>query len=377
MATTIHFIYPYGDHIGCPAAIGRETGLRLRRWGYRVAHYRLDDFRRIKPADGDILLGHPHWNPYTIYRRSVGLSGWARRIAMFPFAHGLTGYAAFADRAVRQSDQMLAIAGRYWTQTAPDSIYKHWVPKMVHQDLAIDRRDFPVIKRAFNPPRKRRVAYIGHTASYKNPEFLTRIAAAMPEVEFSWFGLTMNRSPLKGFRVMGPHSFADQSSKDLIAEQDFMLTVGRSDPNPTTILEAMAWGLIPVCTPQSGYSGYDSIPNVPLDDVEGAVRVLRELQEAPNARLEEMREANWQMLDRHFNWDRFAGQVREAIESKASPAIGPEPLSVRLKLMGAAATADSSWIRPMNLAHQVYRSLTGRSRSDPTPLEAIAATDGG
>jgi hypothetical protein len=134
--------------------------------------------------------------------------------------------------------------------------------------------------------------------------------------------------------------------------------------------------LIPVCTPQSGYSGYDSIPNVPLDDVGGAVRVIRELQEAPDRRLEEMREANWVMLDRHFTWDRFAGQVRAAIESTASPPLGPEPLPTRLRLMRAAATSDSSWLRPRNLASYVYRGLTGRSRSEATPRDATGATDG-
>lgn len=376
MARTVHFVYPHGNRISCPDAIGRETGRRLRQWGYRIAHYTWDDFRRIEPGDGDVLLGHPHPNPFTIFRRSVGSWGWGRRVAMFPFAHGLTGYAAFADAAVRQSDQVLAITGRYWTETAPASAFAHWCPKLVQLDLAVDRKDFPVIKRSFNPPGRRRVAYIGHTATYKNPGFLMRIAAAMPDVEFSWFGFTLNRTPLTGFRAMGPHDFQDPSSQDLLAGNDFLLTVGRSDPNPTTILEAMAWGLIPVCTPESGYSGYDSIPNVPLDDVAGAVRVLRELQDAPDARLEEMRQANWDMLDQHFTWDRFAGQVRAAIESPQSPPVGPEPLSRRVRLMRAAATADTSWLRPKNLASYVYRGLTGRSRSEATPRDAIGVSDG-
>lgn len=376
MATTVHFVYPHGNQIGCPHAIGRETGLRLRRWGYRVAHYNWDDFHHIKPGDGDVLLGHPHPNPFTVFRRSVRDNRWARRVAMFPFAHGLMGYAAFADGAVRWSDQVLAIAGRYWAQTAPASVYAHWCPKLIHLDLAINRGDFPVVKRAFNPPGRRKIAYIGHTAPYKNPEFLKRIAAAMPDVEFSWFGISFNRVPLTGFRAMGTHSFAVPASRELLAENDFLLTVGRSDPNPTTILEAMSWGLIPVCTPQSGYSDYETIPNVPLDDVAGAVRVLRQLQEAPAKRLESMQQANWELLDRHFNWDRFAGQVRSAIESTASPPLGPEPASLRLRLMGAAATSDSSWLRPMNFARYVYRSLSGRSRSDSTPREAIGATDG-
>ena len=32
---------------------------------------------------------------------------------------------------------------------------------------------------------------------------------------------------------------------------------GKSDPNPTVILEAMAWGLIPIATKGSGYTEDD------------------------------------------------------------------------------------------------------------------------
>ena len=44
-----------------------------------------------------------------------------------------------------------------------------------------------------------------------------------------------------------------------------MITLGSADANPTTILEAMAWGLIPVCSVQSGYEGFSSIRNISID----------------------------------------------------------------------------------------------------------------
>jgi glycosyltransferase involved in cell wall biosynthesis len=374
---TVHFVYINGNKISCPQAIGRNVGLRLRRWGHRVVYYQWDDFRKIKPrGDDDVLLGHPNYAPFTVYRRSARLDGWRRRIAMFPFAHGETGYAAFADSAVRHSDLVLAIAGRYWLQTAPQSLYAHWCPKLVHQDLAVDRNDFPVIKHRFNPPGRRRVLYIGHTGTYKNPHFLSRIALAMPDIDFSWLGGTYNGIMLDRFKFLGSYDFSLPAAHEIIAGHDFLLTVGRSDPNPTTILEAMAWGLIPVCTPQSGYSDYPSIPNVPLDDVDGAVRVLRELQEMPEPRLEEMRHENWRMLDTHFNWDRFATQVKDAIESDTSPPLGPEPLGRKLKLMAASVVTEASPWRPSRLARHLYRTFSGRSKSDRTVLEPIGSAHG-
>src|ERR1035437_10468265 len=88
-----------------------------------------------------------------------------------------------------------------------------------------------------------------------------------------------------------------------------MLTVGKADANPTTILEAMAWGLIPICTPTSGYQGIRNIPNVPRDDAPAAAAILRHLLAADESELVAMQSENWRQLDEHYTWDRFAAQV--------------------------------------------------------------------
>src|SRR3990172_12895740 len=112
----------------------------------------------------------------------------------------------------------------------------------------------------------------------------------MPESEISWGGSAKDGIP--GLEPLGRLDFASEHGRAIVAEHDFLLTVGSSDSNPATILEAAAWGLVPVCTRESGYAGYDGIPNVPLDGMEGAVEILRELQQLSEERLEEMRAAN-------------------------------------------------------------------------------------
>ena len=57
-----------------------------------------------------------------------------------------------------------------------------------------------------------------------------------------------------------------------------MITLGSADANPTTILEAMAWGLIPVCSVQSGYEGFSSIRNISIDCMDDAVATIKHLQ---------------------------------------------------------------------------------------------------
>jgi hypothetical protein len=141
-----------------------------------------------------------------------------------------------------------------------------------------------------------------------------------------------------------------------------MITTGSADANPTTILEAMSWGLIPVCTPQSGYCGYAGIPNVPLDDVAGAVAVITRLQQAPEAELEAMRADNELLLDSHFTWTRFCSQVEAAIDDRHSPPLAAESYANRLMRLAWAQRSPFRWWRWRSLRRRAKTLLSGGAR---------------
>jgi len=350
--TTIHLVYPHGPRISCPDAIGRKLGERLEQ-RYRVAYYDWDDVRVIKPASSDVLLGHPHPNPWTCFRRSLRQPGWRRVVALFPYYHGDTYADAFADAFIDQCDLYLAITGNYWFGSIEKSPFAHWRPKMVHVDLAIDRQDFPVLKRYFNPPGQRRFVYIGHSGWTKNTHYLSEIAEAMPETTIGWIGHKIR--PIPHVTHLGVQDFSTTTGQQVVASYDFMVTVGKADANPATILEAMAWGLIPVCTPQSGYQGYSGIVNIPLGDTSRAVAILRQLQNLPEAKLNELQAINWQVLDTHFNWDRFSRDVITAIESSAHPPLAPSSRWRRISLKWAAFISPHVAWHPVNLARWLYK----------------------
>lgn len=330
---TIHLIYPHGDRISCPDAIGRKLSERLRRT-YPVINYDWTDCGVIEPGDNDVLIGHPHPAPWTVFRRSVRRVGWRRRIVLAPYNHA-PGQVAFADRSVRTADLFLAITGRYWFDTVHDSAFAHWRPKMIHVDLAVDRADFPPIKRRFNGAGRRRFLYIGHASRMKNLSYLGKIACSLEEHGISWIGAGR---AIDGLLTLGERDFRDESARRLVADHDFLISPASADANPVTILEAMAWGIIPICTPQSGYVGQEGIINIPLDDVAKTVMILNRLQYAPEEELERRQQKNWEALERHFNWDRFATQIMEAIESTASPPAGRTPSLARARLALASAT---------------------------------------
>jgi hypothetical protein len=285
---------------------------------------------------------------------------------MLPFNHADLVQVAFADSFLHHCDLMLAITGNAWFDTVDSSDFAHWRPKMVHVDLAVDRDDFPRVKGPFKPPGQRRFVYVGHTRWYKNTGYLSEIAAAMPEAEISWIGSSDRGIP--GLVALGRKDFSTDEGRSAVAEHDFLLTVGSSDSNPTTILEAAAWGLVPICTRESGYTGYPGIVNVPLGDAAGAVEVLRRLQHATEHELEEMRAQNDRLLDEHFTWDRFAAQVVDAIASDASPALGYEPLARRVHLRAAALRSPYSVLRRPNLRFGA-RSVVGTTAPGRKLLE--------
>ena len=338
----VHLVYPHGERLSTPDSIGRELGQRLET-RYEVIYYDWSDRGVIVPEPGDVLVGHPHPNPKTVFRRSLRQNGWWRRLMLAPFEHGDLRQIAFEDALVSGCDLILAITGPYWFRTVGDSACSHWRPKMVHLDLAIDRSDFPPLKASFAAPGRRHIVYIGHKAGYKNTPYLSAIAALVPETEFAWIG--GGPGAIRGLTALGRIDFSTQAGRDLIGQFDFLLTVGKADANPTTILEAMAWGLIPICTPTSGYEGIPSVPNVPADDPEASASIIRRLLMAEEVDLVAMKEENWRLLDEHYTWDRFAAQVTEAIESTQSPRLLRESLKRRLGFSYYAMTSPHGWFR--------------------------------
>ena len=346
----VHLVYPVGKKINAPDAIGRHLKQSIEK-DYQVTTYNYDEYKIISPGIADVLIGHWHPNPFTVFRLSAQKKGWKRIIALAPFCPDHKAWHnAFANKIIEKCDRYLAITGNAWMKRLKVSPFHHWESKIVHLDLAVDRKDFPFIKVNFNTVGKRRFLYIGNTAWCKNISFLEKLAQEFPEIDFSWIG---GNKSLKRLKILGKFDFSKQEAKKLIQEYDFLITVGSADANPTTILEAMAWGLIPVCSVQSGYEGFSGIRNIPIDNIDDAVKIINELQYVSEEQLNKWQQENLVELDSHFNWDRFCEQVLNEIESKDSPKLTETTLKHRLFLLFAEWQSPNFWGKPLNF----YRFL--------------------
>lgn len=306
----IHLVYAKGYRTHAPHVITWELTRRLRP-RYEVVVHDLLEHGTIVPRPGDVLLGHPQPDPDTIFQRSFRQSGWAKRIVMTPFSHAMPDLCGWMDDLVTQADAYLAICGRYWTATLGASRFAHWAPKLRRLDLAVNPAHFPPIKQNFNPPGRRRFLYIGYVGPAKGTDYLCALADGNPDLHFAWIG--GGTMPSQRVHTLGSHDFNLREAQELVATFDFVIATGRSDANPTTLLEGLSWGLAPVCTPQSGYVDEPWLTNIPLDDVAGASAILRQLNEAPEAELAGRVAAGRAALQRHYTWERFAADVEAAL----------------------------------------------------------------
>lgn len=313
----IHLIYPHQARISAPDVIGYKLLTELGRDCPIQAHD-FDRMYRIDPEPGDILIGHAHPLPGTVFRRSLRRKEWARRILLEPF-NANWNQVGFIDEVIDDCDLFLAITGAYWFSHTSGPTAR-WKPKMVHVDLAVDRLQFPKLRTTVAPKGNRRFIYIGNDHPGKNLPYLDAIAGAWRGGTIEWAG---RGKPLDNVRSLGFVDFSSEGGRRLIAQYDFLITVGDADANPTTVLEAMAWGLVPICTSTSGYVDEPAIVNVPSDNIAGVCATLERLQRMEESEILKRRRWAEERLVTHYHWERLVGQVREAITSRASPTLQP------------------------------------------------------
>lgn len=265
----------------------------------------------VPPCYGpdDIIIGHLAPQPTTPMQRFVTCDKpAAAKILIEPFAFRLLEDTAFILPALPKVDAFAAICGPYWIDRLAESPFEQYRELIHRVDMAIDIRDYPCLKRSFGAYGKRRFLYIGHNRKpAKGCSYLSVLAASLPDVEFAWIGSGPEIPYVR--RISSGRALTPAYMKTVCEQFDFLITMGVSDANPTTVLEAMAWGLPVVCTPQSGYCDPEEVFNVELDDMNWNIALIKKLQELSASDLLEISNRNRQRVASHYTWDRFHSTV--------------------------------------------------------------------
>lgn len=288
------------------AALRGLDRVRLYDWKERTA---------IRPAPGDILIGHPFPRDSSrVWNRACLAGGFKARLALAPVHHGLPEICLDLERYLPHCDRVLGITGPYWWETWPDSVYAHWLPKLTPVDMAIDVGHYPRLKRRFNPPGRRRFLFIGNGEPYKGAHLLS-ILFGRAGSSCVWVGADRDLAHLD---PRPPMTFAGPPLERLLDECDVFLTMGVSDANPTTILEAMAWGLPVACTPQSGYHRTPEITTLSTTDMPHNLAVLERFQHAPEDELVAIADRARRLVETRYGFDRFCGTVLDEVGKHAA-----------------------------------------------------------
>lgn len=266
---------------------------------------------RISGGSEEILFGHPYPEDVRkVWNRACRDERFALRVAMFPLSHRMAEENAWFDPYYRHVDGLLGIMGPYWFDTWDESPFAHWKDKITRVDMAIDASRFPRVKKRFNPPGKRTFFYLGRSAAMKGTHLLSILFGLARQHRC----LVIGSGPPVRNTEFRPWKFLDLSYMNRLAlECDFFVTLGVSDPNPTTILECMAWGFPVCCTPQTGYYGMPEIIPMSITDMRHNLQKLDELQYAPEERLLDLADKARRLVETRFTWERFNRTVRDGL----------------------------------------------------------------
>jgi glycosyltransferase involved in cell wall biosynthesis len=282
--------------------------------------YHLTERVRCDLGPEDVFLGHPCFphkkNGRGVTELAVRSKARPRRLALITPLHCDTeiesdhinrDFLNDVERLLSGADVLFAIMGEYWWDRWDTSPFRHWKNKMVRLDMAVDVSRYPRVKRRFNPPGKRGFLYIGPNSKRKGSDFLARLMGSMGQYPRGWVGHGADIPNIA--RISGRRPLDPQFMAEVARSYDFFVSPSRADPNPTTILESMAWGFPVVSTVESGYYETSYRKNIYIEDFERSLAVLRALQHQDEGELIAMSDAARAEVERDYTWERFTGTI--------------------------------------------------------------------
>ena len=282
-----------------------------------VFYYDLADTTTVPDVrDGDIVLGHPHPHPDSIMRRLLKASC-ARKCLIFPFHSHLPEINRFAKDLAVDAQRLFLISGPFWTENIGRTEFAGWSDKLVRLDNSIDLQFFGLRKTTFNPEGRRGLFVLGRSGPEKGSTELFQQLREVPgrlviagEFTAADLAILEGRSDTEFLGILDWGN--EPLVRRIVAACDFFLNLSISDASPTTLFESMALGLIPVTTPQCGYT-YSSLIPLSLIDRESNLITLRNLQSLPNDLLISLRDRNRSLVEQNHHWPRFLATLWQGL----------------------------------------------------------------
>ena len=320
-------LIPWRHPIRAPHSITHNLIRAIRGRGYDVRLYSFYERTVASMRPGDIFIGQPlpgegmgatratYDDRASVTSRTIRECPGKHNFIMMPYAHDAQ-YSTFAKELIRENNRKgggaVFIGGKIWERDweARSPLASLGSLRKVHlTEMGIDTTEYRVVKRRFNPKGKRAYLYIGHTAWYKNTAELERIAARMPEHEFAHIG----GGEVRGWKKLANFATLTPAYAAQLAEKyDVFVNVSTADPQATTIIEQMCFGLAVASTPETGYD-YPTLTMLSTTDTEKNVQSLLTLQNADESELLSRAQESRRIVGQFHTWNQFTKKVLDFV----------------------------------------------------------------
>lgn len=303
---------------------------------------------KVTENPDDILVGHLTWDglPKSL-RESHGklLHDWVRENALnpnepcHPNTYILTPWVPnwpalwtakmpFIESQLTAASKIFALCGDIWIQrtyeSSENTIQTRVRDKLVHCNMGLAAQNFRRVKTSFNPVGERQLLHISNLAAYKGfditcesiegLETLLHVATQdLPDTNPGLVNCKMNDKTYT-FNFVGDIENNDPVFQDWVIQNcDFYIHTAYADAQATTILESCARGLIPLITPESGFSSPHAI-YLTHDPKENHAIIQRALEMPEEELLNRSRAVREQVIREH-DWKDIYDTVWNTIQA--------------------------------------------------------------
>ena len=331
---------------------------------------------RVTDRKEDILLGHPTWDASWTPGDSTWqvTDDWVRDNALaddapchpntyilMPWVPILSPefHTPFIATQLRSARRIFAICGDIWIrrtrELGEDSLHGAVKDKLVQVNLGCDGRHFPA-KTVFGTENRRNFLHISNLAKHKKMPLLfqsmdgidaTLMIASQSLKTTGWTdGAYTDGSGKKRtyrFYSLGTISNSDPKLNAFIIENfDFYIHTSSFDAQATVILENCLRGLVPLVTPESGFSCPYAV-TLTQDPVKNRDIIQRAMAMPEDEYAERSRGVRAHVLE-HHDWGRIYDRIWSTIQAdQQGPGRNVSPPAAKGPAGGGGAGEDP-WI---------------------------------
>lgn len=306
---------------------------------------------KVTDRPDDILMGQITWDsrdPVDKSKNGRLFRNWVKDNALSPsdYCHPNTYIfipwvpefpSAWVNNTPHIESQLLAgrkifaLCGEIWIKRTleknDNSIQSRVKDKLIHCNMGIATQNLPVFKKKFNPIGERQLLHISNLDFYKgfditlqtlqNIDAILHVASYDIDSPIGLLEVDLNSNKYV-FNFIGSVDNRDLEFNYWVVENcDFYIHTARMDAQATTVLENCARGLIPLITPESGFSSpyaiyltQDPIENQKI--VEWALNLPESelLHRSEKLREQIVREHNWEGIFNNI-WDEIVMDINQ------------------------------------------------------------------